>query len=115
MYRKASRAENKYVEHTAGEPKPLYKLSKNYEELFDLLSKGHTVVGFADYRSFNDDRLTGRDVCQIVRRAAWNISFFCRGISYGNVFDVCNPKGWSEKDVFIAECKAINAEFIPPN
>ncbi|KXS55301.1 MAG: Uncharacterized protein AWU57_287 [Marinobacter sp. T13-3] len=83
-------------------------LSTDYERLYDLICEGHRVAGWADSYTMQDANGNPlRDVCEIRRRQAYEITIGCRGTSYGNIFPFMKEEG-SEKDLFIRACQRCN-------
>jgi len=90
----------------------LYKLSKDYTQLFKFLLEGNKVAAYVDY-SFRNNKKIHRDICQVHRKEAYSISIGVRGISYGEIFTFDKIEG-EEEYLFILECKRINLEWISP-
>ena len=91
----------------------MYNLSKNYDDLYDLVIAGHRVVAFVDY-SFGDSLIghVMRDVCVVEKRKNGSLTGFVRGISYFEVEDWQTPE-LTMRESFIVDCKNANLEFIP--
>jgi hypothetical protein len=89
-----------------------YKISKNYNELFELICQGHQIPCFVDYSYRDDDETVFRDICRVTRRADFYISFGARGISYGDISSWHKENGEREIDAFVGLCKILNVEFI---
>jgi hypothetical protein len=89
-----------------------YKMSRNYSELFELISNGHEIPCFVDYSFRNDDLVKSRDICRVRRRGVFDISFGARGISYGDISSWHKGNGEREVDAFHNLCKMLNVEFI---
>lgn len=89
-----------------------YRLSKNYTELFELISVGHEVPCFVDYSFRDDDTRKYRDICRVRRFKEFEISFGARGIGYGDVSSWHKENGGREIDAFTDLCKMLNVEFI---
>jgi hypothetical protein len=89
-----------------------YRMSRNYTELFELISVGHEVPCFVDYSFRDDDTRTYRDICCIRKRGSFDISFGARGIEYGSISSWHKENGEREIDVFSDLCKMLNVEFI---
>lgn len=87
-----------------------YKLSKDYDKLFELLKAGKVIVGFVDYRGFSKEVIC-RDVCKIVRFKPYKISITARGICYASV-DPWHEEEWKELDFFKEACTYANLEWI---
>lgn len=92
-----------------------YDLSKDYDNLYNLVKLGGKIVCFVDY---NFQELKGkyppsRDVC--VCKKTHEIDFGCRGRSYDSIseYDI-KRHGLTEKKLFISACKRLNVEFINP-
>jgi len=90
----------------------MYKTSKDYERLYEMLLLGHKAVGFVDFK-FRNDGPTSRDVCAINRDREYSIHFGVRGNGYADVYPFMREDG-SEKELFLGACKAINLEWIEP-
>lgn len=89
----------------------MYKLSKDYGHLFDLLCQGKTVAAFVDYaQSLTENE---RDICKLVRHAPFDIFIGVRGTSYGGLYQFHSKYG-DEREVFIHHCNGINLEWIAP-
>lgn len=89
-----------------------YRFSKNYTELFELISVGHEVPCFVDYSFRDDDTRKYRDICRVRRFKEFEISFGARGIGYGDVSSWHKENGEREIDAFTDLCKMLNVEFI---
>lgn len=93
--------------------KQFYNLSKDYELLYTKICAGSEIACFVNYnfRSLEGKYPPSRDICLIRRRKEYNIDFLARGISYGGVDDFAKNK-YSEKELFLSECKRMNVEWI---
>ena len=89
----------------------MYKLSKDYKLLYELIQKGN-VVCFVDYNFYRDNSKPSRDICQCKKKAR-EIVFVSRGHEYGSVSDWNIDEKHSELDLFIKECQSLNVEFVP--
>ena len=89
-----------------------YKISRNYTELFELISNGHEIPCFVDYPFRADDLVKSRDICRVRRRESFDIYFGARGIEYGSISSWHKQNGEREIDVFVDLCKMLNVEFI---
>jgi hypothetical protein len=89
-----------------------YKMSRNYTELFYLISTGHEIPCFVDYSYKDNDERVFRDICRVRRRGSFDISFGARGISYGGISSWHKENGERELDVFDDLCQMLNVEFI---
>lgn len=89
----------------------MYKLSKDYEKLFQLICEGHIAAGFADYARSYDQENKCRDICSIQRNQSFNIVMGVRGMTYGFVYPFMAEEG-SELELFCKECNAIRLEWI---
>lgn len=93
----------------------MYTLSKDYEELYQLIKDGKQVVCFVNYRRRIQPHPL-RDVCVVkVMPNSSSIEFFCRGHGYGSVHDF----QWKNTDKtewnwFVAECYDLDVEWIVP-
>lgn len=90
----------------------MYKLSRDYKKLFELICEGHVAAAFVDYQ-FREDGTVFRDICQIKRHKPYSINICARGISYGDIYPFMESDG-AEEDVFIRSCAATNLEWIEP-
>ena len=96
-----------------------YNLSKDYEKLYDLISKGEVIIGFVDFLHEKENLQPSKDVIQIKKiQGIRQIEIYCRGRCYGSVdeylFDDIpdNKKDTFEKEFFIKICKKNNLEWI---
>ena len=87
-----------------------YKLSKNYEKLFQLICDDNEMVAFVDYEFKTDKTIVCKDVCTVRRHEPFRINMGVRGITYASVDSWDNE--YKEKDLFIAICKSVNLEWI---
>lgn len=89
----------------------MYKLSKDYKLLYELIQK-ENVVCFVnyDFRRNNTDFV--RDICQCKKKAT-EIVFVSRGHEYGSISDWNIDEKHSELDLFVQECQSLNVEFVP--
>lgn len=84
----------------------MYKLSKDYDELYRLACEGNIIVAFVDY---NDCR----DICKVQRRASKAIEAGVRGCCYFGVYAFqLREKTISERERFIKLCETANLEWI---
>ena len=88
----------------------MYKISRDYENLFELICKGFIVAAFVDYK-FSDGQLA-RDICKIQRLEEWRIMIGVRGMSYGDIYPFDADHG-TELEVFKRNCERMNLEWIP--
>jgi hypothetical protein len=90
-----------------------YKLSKDYNLLFDKLVVGEELVGFVDYQftSLKGKYDPSRDVCKIIRKGQFDINLGARGISYGSISELFSDTH-SELELFVLECKRLNLLWI---
>ena len=92
-----------------------YKVSRNYVELFELISDGHEMPCYVDYsfppRRHQEEKIY-RDICRARRRCSFDISFGARGICYGDISSWHKENGFREVDVFVDLYKSLNVEFI---
>lgn len=93
--------------------KNIYTLSKDYEELYKHICKGHIIACYVNY-NWHDGSPPSRDICTCKKWKHWEIRFSSRGIEYGSVDPFEKKKGSSEKDIFIKTCKILNVEWIVP-
>ena len=92
-----------------------YKLSKDYEKLYELICNSEKIICFIDYRwSDNDAEKPMRDICLCRRRKNFDISIGVRGIEYTHVANYDKGKGLSEKEIFIKRCEKNNLEWVIP-
>ncbi|WP_415913304.1 hypothetical protein [Neptuniibacter sp. QD37_11] len=91
----------------------MYKFSKDYDHLYQLICMGHTATGFVDYY-FPDDDGPYRDVVQIKRTEAWSINIGVRGMAYGDIMPFNQKDDLTELDAFKQNCKKCNLEWLPP-
>ncbi|ENK2262714.1 hypothetical protein AB3A98_002761 [Vibrio parahaemolyticus] len=97
-----------------------YQLSVDFDELFDRLEVGETIVGFYD-KQFTGSEFVHRDVCQLEMKEGI-INGGVRGLGCLNLseFDVklYNAKNKSNpvnlKSLFVLSCEAINLGWIKP-
>ena len=90
----------------------MYELSKDYKALYKLIRECDKVVAFVDYKSLSGAH-TGRDVCLVERKGAWQISITVRWLIYGEMSDLDDGTGMSEGEVFCKLCESLNLAFIP--
>lgn len=86
-----------------------YRLSKNYRILFALISAGEIIAAFVDYELIEDEML--RDLCKVQRHGPYQIRIGVRGMQYGGL-ERFNEEDGDEKELFIAQCKALNLEWV---
>jgi len=94
----------------------IYKLSKDYEELYRLICEGHIIVCFIDYKfsTQDEDEKPYRDVCKVEKSVQWKrIEFGVRGICYGGIYDFM-LKEHTEWKWFESLCKNMKVEYIIP-
>jgi len=88
-----------------------YKLSKDYDKLFQLICENNKVAAFVDYKP-GKEFTECRDICTIKRfNERGDIQISSRGIGYGGVYEIDVNKN-NEKDLFIDACKSLNLEWI---
>ena len=90
----------------------MYNFSKDYDLLYELIKKGN-VVCFVNYDFSRNQTDFVRDICQCKRTKSNDISFISRGHEYGAVNQWEIDKNSTELDLFYAECKSLDVEFIP--
>ena len=91
----------------------MYKLSKDYKLLYELIKKSN-VVCFVNYDFSRNRTDFVRDICQCKRTKSNDISFVSRGHEYGCVSQwEIELKKCTEYDLFLSECKSLDVEFIP--
>lgn len=90
-----------------------YNLSKDYEQLLQLICDGNEIACFVDYSYSKDDTNPCRDICKCRRHEECWIQFGVRGMQYGGVYKWQNDRG-TEKELFFKECERMNVEFINP-
>lgn len=83
-----------------------YKLSKDYDRLYDFICTGKVAVGFVDYK-FTSIEKVYRDVCKIRQNTSYGISVSVRGCCY---FEIKQRE--NRKELFVELCEADNLEFI---
>ncbi len=81
----------------------MYKLSKDYKHLYNLICNGYIVAGFVDY-TIREAIKPYRDIVKIERREPYYIDIGVRGISYGSVHKFMEKEG-EEETIFIKHCK----------
>ena len=98
------------------ERKLIYKISKDYKHLRELLDAGHEIVCFTTYDFFKYDRYDNHqpymvtDVCTARKLDTGEYSFGVRGHGYGDY-----DPGY-HKFSFEDFCKnALKLEYIEPN
>ena len=97
--------------------KTIYKLSHDYDRLFDLICEGYEIPAWVDYK-FNDEPLIMcRDICSLRRFKSWDIRGDSRGHGYLviHVFDsekIFNPNELNEREMFKLFCGGCNLEYI---
>lgn len=91
-----------------------YKLSNDYNLLFDMLVAGYEALGYVDYKFVGHD-LVFRDPCRIARRKEWDINFGVRGMSYASIYDF-DRDHWKgdERSIFVRTCENLNLDWIEP-
>ena len=89
----------------------MYKLSRNYKKLFQMICDGHVVPAFVDY-DIDDDSVC-RDICKVERLDPYDIFIGVRGHSYGTIYPFMERHG-AEENVFIRRCESVNLEWIEP-
>ena len=90
-----------------------YKLSKDYEKLYELICNSEKIICFTDY-IWGDNEEPMRDICVCRRRENFSISISCRGIEYMHVDSYEKGKGFTEKELFIKRCEKNNLECVIP-
>lgn len=88
-----------------------YQLSKDYNQLFELVKAGNRIVVFVDY-----DMQDGKEPCRDVATLS-NFTYYpsARGISYNIRFifhDTPDEEKWKR---FLENCHHSNLEFVIPN
>lgn len=84
--------------------------SKDYNRLFDKISKGEIVPCFVDY-DWRDGTPPFRDIAKVQRRKENSIMVGARGIQYGGVDDFALD-GRTELKAFTDECERMNLEYF---
>lgn len=92
----------------------MYKLSRNYAELFKLLCSGQTLVGFVDFDRNDPTAPPVRDVTKIIRHAEFDILFGVRGTIYWSIHPSIREDEPDELKAFVAACEKTNLEWIKP-
>jgi len=85
-------------------------LSTDYVTLFRMIIDGLEVPAIVDYR-WDDDKDPMRDICSVIRFAAYDIRIGVRGMSYGGVYKFHEEIG-AEIELFVSQCKRLNLEFF---
>ena len=90
----------------------MYKLSKYYNLLYELIQKSN-VVCYVNYNFRRNNVDFHRDICQCKKKSQNDIVFVSRGHEYGSVnyWDVDEQN--TVFDLFLSECKSLDVEFIP--
>ncbi len=88
-----------------------YKLSKDYDLLYQHICQGHIIAAFVDYNFVGSTTPPSRDICKIRRFKEYDIQFGSRGIGYGDVTDYFKGTH-SELNLFLSECSRMNLEWI---
>lgn len=91
-----------------------YRLSKDYDVLYKLLTGDFIAVGFVDYRFHGEDESipASRDVVKIRRNKEYDISISARGIQYGGVDRYFKGLQKTERQLFVEDCERMNLEWI---
>ena len=84
--------------------------SRDYNRLFDKISKGEIVPCFVDYE-WRDGTPPFRDIAKVQRRKENSIMVGARGIQYGGVDDFALD-GRTELKAFTDECERMNLEYF---
>ena len=84
-----------------------YKLSKDYERLFELVDRGNDIVCYVNYKLPMYRGKPVRDICEI-RKKSYEYEFVTRGKSYG-----CAPL-FEGLEGFLSECNRLKVKFIDP-
>lgn len=84
--------------------------SRDYNRLFDKISKGEIVPCFVDY-DCRDGTPPFRDIAKVQRRKENSIMVGARGIQYGGVDDFALD-GRTELKAFTDECERMNLEYF---
>jgi hypothetical protein len=93
----------------------MYKLSKDYETLHDLLLQGQEPVCFVENRRDFAPKVV-RDVCQAKRHGAFRINVSARGITYAAVYPFELENGsLGERELFISSCQECGLEWLLPS
>ena len=93
-----------------------YNISKDYEELYDLVNAGNKIFCFADYSGMNRRKPPLRDLCLCKRTRYDNIEFQSRGMCYGSVSnDDLDVFAKTEKGLFIILCNECHIEWVKNN
>ena len=80
-----------------------YKISRDYEELWNLINGGNKIVCWADYKTH--DRRDTRDICELLK-----YDKIASILVHGQI-----ALNAPSKDEFINQCKSANIEFIVPS
>jgi hypothetical protein len=89
----------------------MYKLSKDYTLLYQLIQTGN-VVCFVNYDYLRNGVDFLRDICQCKKKKQ-EIVFVSRGHEYGSVSEWNIDEKYSEFLLFVKECNSLDVEFIP--
>jgi hypothetical protein len=95
-----------------------YKLSKNYNKLFELISIGLKVPCYVDYTFMERIDPPCRDLCICKRSRPFDIHFSSRGIGYGGIdtFEVENTNdNQLEISMFVKRCESLHVEYFIPS
>ncbi len=84
--------------------------SRDYNRLFDKISKGEIVPCFVDY-DWRDGTPPFRDIAKVQRRKKNSIMVGARGIQYGGVYEFALD-GRTELKAFTDECERMNLEYF---
>lgn len=94
-----------------GTNKSPYKLSRDYNKMFDLICKGFEVFCYVESVKVDGEIIKDPALCR--RRGEWNIQIGVRGLSYLYIipnFDT--NKNSTEIDHFVLCCKQRGVEFV---
>lgn len=91
----------------------MYKLSRDYIALFNLLCDENTALGFVkapDWCGAN----ARKDPVMIYRNAPYDIFMGVRGTGYGSVYPYQQDDG-DEGALFAGSCRLNDLEWVEPN
>lgn len=89
-----------------------YRLSTDYDALFDAISAGEAIAAFVNY-TLSDPVNVHQDICLIKRHGPYQISMAVRGLSYGGVYPFDEEYG-EERVLFARQCEALSLKWILP-
>lgn len=89
----------------------IYKTSRDYDRLFDLVEAGQRIICVIDYRFRSEpaSNPASRDIC-LARKTSYEINISVRGMSYISIFNDMPDR----KDLFKHWCAKENVAWIVP-